>query len=548
MQNLLIRTRLIGFCLLGILLAALIGLVGYWSGEKQNGALADVAINFSALRNHLESDMMHDALRADVLAALRAGHRPDRPPSEDQGIREDLREHAANFRKNLADNEQLPLGAEVRSAINQLRPALDAYIRSAEVTVERALKGASNTDADFAAFTTSFETLEKDLAAVSDLIETSTTQAREAAGQAASTARLAIVGATLAGVLLLALLSALLTRSIVRPLHRLERSFDELKQGQGDLTTHLPVTGSDEIARITSAFNTFLSRLHDMVLRIKQSSGTVASTSDALSGQSKQAAQRATQVADRIMQVSAATEEISVAVSEVANSVHEVLQAASRAARVATDGQQSMTESMAMTTAMVEAVKVSVARIDELGQSVQQIGGIALVIKEITDQTNLLALNAAIEAARAGEQGRGFAIVADEVRKLAERTAASTADISSITGTIRDSVTGAVTAMASLEGQVEDGARQLAVVQGAQKQIGAAADQVTGLAQDIADAAKQQSTAVNNAAGNMEQVSTLSEETSAAIAAMDQAAAGLNGAADQLKRLVAQFTVHEAGA
>ena len=72
---------------------------GLWVANSLAQALARSTASSTLLRNHMSADMMHDALRADVLSAL-ASDDPSMGVSLDQ-VKAELGEHQAEFRRAI---------------------------------------------------------------------------------------------------------------------------------------------------------------------------------------------------------------------------------------------------------------------------------------------------------------------------------------------------------------------------------------------------------------------------------------------------------------
>ena len=128
-----------------------------------------------------------------------------------------------------------------------------------------------------------------------------------------------------------------------------------------------------------------------------------------------------------------------------------------------------------------------------LAEAAQKIGDVVKLIRDIAGQTNLLALNATIEAARAGEAGRGFAVVASEVKSLAVQTAKATEEIAAQILAVQGSTTGAVEAIRSIAGRMQEISSYTSAVAASVEQQNAATGEIS---QNVAGAAQGTGTVV----------------------------------------------------
>lgn len=331
--------------------------------------------------------------------------------------------------------------------------------------------------------------------------------------------------------------------NMVKPIHRMVQSLDDIAKGEGDLTRRLEIDTHDEIGQLGESFNVFVSKLHSII------SGVVDVTSDVKTASSDINSQTLL-IEDKLLKHNHETELVVTAITEMSATSHEVAQNTTQVAvstqaatKEVANAQDCVDVSLSEVSNLMGEINQAAEQVNSLSEQSKKINSVLSVIGGIAEQTNLLALNAAIEAARAGEQGRGFAVVADEVRSLASRTQDSTLEINEMLSELHNLVTSAVGAMQASQQSCN---RSVESSRAISESLGAVTTSVTtinDMSTQIATAATEQSSVTEEINRNVYAIQEIVNELTQSSKTTSSVSQHLAGRGQNLGDLVGQFKI-----
>ncbi|RDJ15898.1 globin-coupled sensor protein [Rhizobium grahamii] len=295
-------------------------------------------------------------------------------------------------------------------------------------------------------------------------------------------------------------------------------ALDHLRRGlealsNGDLEATLPPDLPGNFKAMADDYNRAVAALRTSFVSVRATSGEILRGTDVIAKASDDLALRTAQQAAGVEESSAALQQLSVSVGQTAAN-------AEKASGAVRETQQKAKNSGELVTSAVSAM----AGIEKSSTEISKIIG---VIDEIAFQTNLLALNAGVEAARAGDAGKGFAVVAQEVRQLAQRTADAAKEIKNLISESSTQVNEGVDIVSSTGEALNDMINRI--------------DIINRFVADIAAAARDQATGVNEVSIAIRNMDTITQQNSGMVENTSAETRHLRGEVDKLVALLQRF-------
>ncbi len=378
----------------------------------------------------------------------------------------------------------------------------------------------------------------------------------------AGTAAVVVVIGFVCCLVILVLLVVLLKFMVLAPINRVIEGLRDAAEGEGDLTKRLNARRQDEIGVLAGWFDSFVDRLHNIIVEINGNAETVSSSAREVLSASEQMQEKARDLSGRAEGVAAASEEMNVSMTSVAAASEEASTNVGIVAGTATDMKEAMDkvvgrcdEAKNISGQATAQVKKAAEKMALLGSAASQINKVTEVISEIADQTNLLALNATIEAARAGDAGKGFAVVAGEIKNLAQQTAQATKEIKQQIEGIQQSTSDTVVEVEAITGVIDavdeimSGINEAMVEQSERaSEVATNVEQASAGIAEVNENVAQTSLVSAEIARDISEVSSISRSMFRASDNMRSNSEALSAMANELRNMISVFKVGKSGA
>ncbi|MBI3183384.1 MAG: methyl-accepting chemotaxis protein [Myxococcales bacterium] len=378
--------------------------------------------------------------------------------------------------------------------------------------------------------------------ALSRMLSSPGPQAQRAVLEAELTTAVLPVAALAVLVVLLVLVTGYLGGSaLAEPMRAIAGEANRL--AAGDLRKARAVPAEDEVWAASSAVTAVHSQLAEAISKLKRAGRQIAISAGELEQTASRHEQGAAEQASALTETSATTEELARSANQIAASAQEVAGIAEQTLKAAHEGKRSADAyftAMANTRKGNQAIAESIVK---LNKRVQQIGNIVEFIDGIADKSDLLAVNAELEGTKAGEVGRGFSLVAAEMRRLAEGVMQSTQEISRLIEDIRDATNEAVMATEAGTKATERGAGLSREVSEGLAEIVVLAEKTSEAVRSISAATQQQRAGTDQLAEVMGDILKSTHAGAAASREVVAANADLSALAKELQQVVGRFEV-----
>jgi methyl-accepting chemotaxis protein len=247
------------------------------------------------------------------------------------------------------------------------------------------------------------------------------------------------VGGALLGLIGAFVLARIVSRRVVRSIHRLI-DLSRRVVTDNDLTQSIDISSEDEVGELAASFSSMVAALRDAMNVLQNASASLLGAADQLRQTTEAEREFVARQTSALQETQITAQEIKQTSMLASDKANLVVKAAEGADEMGRSGEGAVQQSIAGLDSIRSQTDAIGEQVQVLAESAREIGQVTETVKDLADQSNMLALNAAIEAVRSGDHGKGFAVVAREIRMLADQSIAATRRVSEILTAIGGSI------------------------------------------------------------------------------------------------------------